>query len=206
MSCCLSLHLAAFHFREPQVPLVWWETCWHWEGWLAQVCWEQHAVSDRTRMFSIVPDLRNSQEDDKEIYIERKIHHEGWGGAKSAKERCLWQTNTQWKQEICHRLPVYIAIYIYILYIVVSSWLVLHVHMHRISIRCRQMQQHHLQWTYICQALCVGMVTTFTLLDQGACSLKKQLVRQVHMITLKPLGTHDYIPSVTVRFLWWGQG
>lgn len=31
----------------------------------------------------------NSQEDDKEIYIERKIHHEGWGGAKSAKERCV---------------------------------------------------------------------------------------------------------------------
>lgn len=31
----------------------------------------------------------NNQEDDKEIYIERKIHHEGWGGAKSAKERCV---------------------------------------------------------------------------------------------------------------------
>eukprot|EP00435_Cladocopium_sp_Y103_P065012 s916_g26.t2 len=33
--------------------------------------------------------VRNNQEDDKEIYIERKIHHEGWGGAKSAKERCV---------------------------------------------------------------------------------------------------------------------
>ncbi|CAJ1382666.1 unnamed protein product, partial [Effrenium voratum] len=31
----------------------------------------------------------NNQEDDKEIYIERKIHHEGWGAAKSAKERCV---------------------------------------------------------------------------------------------------------------------
>mmetsp|Transcript_23822 Transcript_23822/g.43199 ORF Transcript_23822/g.43199 Transcript_23822/m.43199 type:complete len:676 (-) Transcript_23822:120-2147(-) len=31
----------------------------------------------------------NFQEDDKEIYVERKIHHEGWGGAKSAKERCI---------------------------------------------------------------------------------------------------------------------
>ncbi|CAE7490839.1 VTC4 [Symbiodinium microadriaticum] len=31
----------------------------------------------------------NSQEPDKEIYVERKIHHEGWGGKKSAKERCV---------------------------------------------------------------------------------------------------------------------
>eukprot|EP00931_Biecheleriopsis_adriatica_P045983 TRINITY_DN26372_c0_g1_i1.p1 TRINITY_DN26372_c0_g1~~TRINITY_DN26372_c0_g1_i1.p1 ORF type:complete len:698 (+),score=163.54 TRINITY_DN26372_c0_g1_i1:60-2096(+) len=31
----------------------------------------------------------NNCEDDKEVYVERKIHHEGWGGAKSAKERCI---------------------------------------------------------------------------------------------------------------------
>ncbi|CAE7706339.1 VTC4 [Symbiodinium pilosum] len=31
----------------------------------------------------------NNQETDKEIYVERKIHHEGWGGKKSAKERCV---------------------------------------------------------------------------------------------------------------------
>mmetsp|Transcript_535 Transcript_535/g.1462 ORF Transcript_535/g.1462 Transcript_535/m.1462 type:complete len:420 (+) Transcript_535:158-1417(+) len=31
----------------------------------------------------------NEQEDEKEIYVERKIHHEGWGGKKSAKERCV---------------------------------------------------------------------------------------------------------------------
>jgi len=31
----------------------------------------------------------NFQEEDKEVYVERKIHHEGWGGAKSAKERCI---------------------------------------------------------------------------------------------------------------------
>ena len=43
---------------------------------------------------------RNNQEDDKEIYIERKIHHEGWGGAKSAKERCL-VCSLPWKLT-CH--------------------------------------------------------------------------------------------------------
>mmetsp|Transcript_76774 Transcript_76774/g.225400 ORF Transcript_76774/g.225400 Transcript_76774/m.225400 type:complete len:679 (+) Transcript_76774:84-2120(+) len=31
----------------------------------------------------------NNLEDDKEIYVERKIHHEGWGSASSAKERCI---------------------------------------------------------------------------------------------------------------------
>lgn len=31
----------------------------------------------------------NNQEPDKEIFVERKIHHEGWGGASSAKERCI---------------------------------------------------------------------------------------------------------------------
>lgn len=29
----------------------------------------------------------NNMENDKEVFIERKIHHEGWGGAQSAKER-----------------------------------------------------------------------------------------------------------------------
>eukprot|EP00930_Biecheleria_cincta_P034599 TRINITY_DN23890_c0_g1_i1.p1 TRINITY_DN23890_c0_g1~~TRINITY_DN23890_c0_g1_i1.p1 ORF type:complete len:697 (-),score=123.13 TRINITY_DN23890_c0_g1_i1:230-2272(-) len=31
----------------------------------------------------------NKWEDDKEIFVERKIHHEGWGGKKSAKERSI---------------------------------------------------------------------------------------------------------------------
>lgn len=31
----------------------------------------------------------NLWEGDHEIYVERKIHHEGWGSAQSAKERCI---------------------------------------------------------------------------------------------------------------------
>mmetsp|Transcript_14734 Transcript_14734/g.31829 ORF Transcript_14734/g.31829 Transcript_14734/m.31829 type:complete len:693 (-) Transcript_14734:201-2279(-) len=31
----------------------------------------------------------NNLEPDKEVYIERKIHHEGWGSAQSAKERAI---------------------------------------------------------------------------------------------------------------------
>mmetsp|Transcript_118925 Transcript_118925/g.361773 ORF Transcript_118925/g.361773 Transcript_118925/m.361773 type:complete len:677 (+) Transcript_118925:109-2139(+) len=31
----------------------------------------------------------NNLEPDKEIFVERKIHHEGWGGASSAKERSI---------------------------------------------------------------------------------------------------------------------
>mmetsp|Transcript_36114 Transcript_36114/g.107231 ORF Transcript_36114/g.107231 Transcript_36114/m.107231 type:complete len:686 (+) Transcript_36114:60-2117(+) len=31
----------------------------------------------------------NNLEDDKEIYVERKIHHEGFSSAQSAKERCI---------------------------------------------------------------------------------------------------------------------
>lgn len=31
----------------------------------------------------------NNLEPDKEIFVERKIHHEGWGGASSAKERAI---------------------------------------------------------------------------------------------------------------------
>lgn len=31
----------------------------------------------------------NSFEPDKEIYVERKVHHEGFGAAQSAKERCI---------------------------------------------------------------------------------------------------------------------
>jgi len=31
----------------------------------------------------------NCLEPDKEIFVERKIHHEGWGGQSSAKERCI---------------------------------------------------------------------------------------------------------------------
>jgi len=31
----------------------------------------------------------NALEPDKEIYVERKVHHEGWGKESSAKERCI---------------------------------------------------------------------------------------------------------------------
>mmetsp|Transcript_24076 Transcript_24076/g.66992 ORF Transcript_24076/g.66992 Transcript_24076/m.66992 type:complete len:685 (+) Transcript_24076:97-2151(+) len=31
----------------------------------------------------------NNWEPNKEIFVERKIHHEGWGGLSSAKERCI---------------------------------------------------------------------------------------------------------------------
>mmetsp|Transcript_44798 Transcript_44798/g.115938 ORF Transcript_44798/g.115938 Transcript_44798/m.115938 type:complete len:687 (+) Transcript_44798:74-2134(+) len=35
----------------------------------------------------------NNLEDDKEIFVERKIHHEGFGSAQSAKERCIIPQN-----------------------------------------------------------------------------------------------------------------
>merc|ERR1712190_60171 len=31
----------------------------------------------------------NNFEPDMDVYVERKIHHEGWGSASSAKERCI---------------------------------------------------------------------------------------------------------------------
>mmetsp|Transcript_69361 Transcript_69361/g.225177 ORF Transcript_69361/g.225177 Transcript_69361/m.225177 type:complete len:700 (-) Transcript_69361:114-2213(-) len=31
----------------------------------------------------------NNMEPNKDIFVERKIHHEGWGSAQSAKERCI---------------------------------------------------------------------------------------------------------------------
>ena len=68
-----------------------WYGEWLGCGWVQCTrCLKSSQIGQTDSRFGVASDgPRNNQEDDKEIYIERKIHHEGWGGAKSAKERRL---------------------------------------------------------------------------------------------------------------------